>query len=142
MLVRLLYASRAIQPVDHDMLGAILKQSRANNPKTGVTGVLCCCSNTLFLQALEGGRSTVNQLYHKISADPRHGEVMLLSYEEIDARRFASWSMCQVNLSRLNPAVLLKYSATAALDPLHISGKVAMSLLDELVATAAIVGQG
>lgn len=141
MLVRLLYASRAAQPIDHEALSVILKKSRANNPKVGVTGVLCC-SGSLFLQALEGGRGPVNQLYHRIATDPRHGDVELLSYEEIVERRFASWSMGQVNLSRLNPAVMLKYSETATLDPYHISGKVSMSLFDELVATAAVVGQG
>jgi hypothetical protein len=36
--------------------------------------------------------------------------------------------------------LLLKYSATAALDPYAVSGQVSLALFDELVATAAIVG--
>ena len=43
-------------------------------------------------------------------------------------------------LDLLNPALLLKYSATARLDPYAMSGAVALALLDELVATASIVG--
>ena len=140
MLVRLLYASRAAAHVDQDALLAILRQSKTNNPVSGVTGVLCY-SDGIFIQALEGGRAAVNQLYLKIAADPRHTDVVLLSYEEIGERRFAGWAMGQVNMARLNPALLLKYSATATLDPFAVPGAVSMALLDELVATASIVGQ-
>jgi hypothetical protein len=140
MLVRLLYASRAVPAVDHDELLAILRKSKANNPALGITGVLCL-SDGIFLQALEGGRSAVNRLYARIVADPRHTDVELLSYQEIGERRFAGWSMGQVNMARLNRALLLKYSETATLDPFAVSGTVSMALFDELVATASVVGQ-
>jgi Sensors of blue-light using FAD len=139
MLVRLLYASRAAQSVDDDVLDTILKQCRANNPALGVTGVLCF-SGGLFMQVLEGGRGVVNRIYNGIVADPRHSDVVLLSYEEISERRFAGWSMGQVNLARLNPALLLKYSETEALDPYALSGRVSMALFEELVATASVCG--
>jgi len=138
MLVRLLYASRAADAVDADALAAILRQSKANNPAGGITGLLCY-SGGIFMQALEGGRDAVNRLYLRIAADPRHADVLLLSYEEITERRFAGWSMGQVNMARLNPALLLKYSATATLDPYRMSGRTAMALLDELVATASVM---
>lgn len=141
MLVRLMYASRAAESVNQDELVAILKKSKANNPGLGVTGVLCFSSG-IFLQVLEGGRSAVSALYNRIAADPRHHQVELLSYEEIGERRFAGWSMGQVNLSRLNPALLIKYSETATLDPYAVSGAVSMALFEELVATASIMGQG
>ena len=140
MLVRLMYASRSAQPVDHDTLLAILRQSKGNNPALGITGLLCC-SDGIFIQALEGGRSAVNRLYNRIAADPRHNDVLLLSYEEIGERRFAGWAMGQVNMSRLNPALLLKYSATAELDPYSVSGKVSLALFDELVATASVMAE-
>lgn len=140
MLVRLMYASRAVASVDQDALIAILRRSKANNPALGVTGVLCF-SEGIFLQALEGGRSAVNKLYNRIATDARHTQVELLSYEEIGERRFAGWSMGQVNVSRLNPALLLKYSERPALDPYAVSGKVSMALFEELMATASIVGQ-
>ena len=142
MLVRLMYASRAVAAVDQEELVAILKQSKANNPKLGVTGVLCACFDSrVFMQVLEGGRSAVNKLYLRIAADPRHTDVELLSYEEISERRFAGWSMGQVNMARLNPALLLKYSERPTLDPYAVSGAVSMALFDELMATASIVGQ-
>lgn len=140
MLVRLLYASRAVPAVDHDELLAILKKSKANNPALGITGVLCL-SDGIFLQALEGGRGTVNKLYNRIAADARHTDVQLLSYQEIGERRFAGWSMGQVNMARLNRALLLKYSEKATLDPFSVSGAVSMALFEELVATASVVGQ-
>jgi len=141
MLVRLMYASRAVPAVDQEELVAILRKSKANNPKAGVTGVLCF-SEGIFMQVLEGGRTAVNQLYNRIAADARHSDVVLLHYEEIAERRFAGWSMGQVNMARLNPALLLKYSECARLDPFAVSGKVSMALFDELVATAAVMGQG
>ena len=140
MLVRLMYASRAAAGMDHEELLAILRQSRAANPVHGITGVLCF-SEGIFLQVLEGGRSAVNQLYNRIASDTRHTEVTLLCYEEIGERRFAGWSMGQVNMSRLNPALLLKYSERPALDPFTVSGQVSMALFHELMATASIVGQ-
>jgi hypothetical protein len=140
MLVRLMYASRAVAAVDQAQLAAILRKSKGNNPALGITGVLCF-SQGIFLQALEGGRSAVNQLYNRIAADPRHTQVELLCYEEIGERRFAGWSMGQVNLSSLNPALLLKYSEKPALDPFAVSGKVSMALFEELMATASVVGQ-
>jgi hypothetical protein len=135
-----MYASRAVPAIDQDALVAILRKSKANNPAAGVTGVLCF-SEGIFLQVLEGGRSAVSQLYNRIATDDRHTDVTLLCYEEIGERRFAGWSMGQVNMSRLNPALLLKYSERPMLDPFAVSGQVSMSLFQELMATASIVGQ-
>ena len=141
MLVRLLYASRATAALDPEELQGILRQSRSNNPGLGVTGVLCVCpASKIFLQVLEGGRNPVNRLYQRIAADRRHAEVELLAYEEITERRFAGWAMGQVDMSRLNPALLLKHSEKAVLDPYALPGSASMALLQELMATASVVG--
>jgi hypothetical protein len=138
-----MYCSRAAASVDADELTAIVKKSKANNPAEGITGVLCLCTTGgIFMQVLEGGRAQVNRLYNRIVADARHADVMLLSYEEISERMFAGWSMGQVNMSRLNTALVLKYSETATLDPYAVGGKVSLALFNELAATAAVVGQG
>jgi hypothetical protein len=139
MLVRLMYASRAVAAMDPEELHAILRQSRSHNAQHGITGLLCL-SGGIFLQVLEGGRGPVNRLYNRIAADARHSDVELLLYEEISERRFAGWAMGQVNMALLNPALLLKYSATATLDPYSVSGDVSLALFEELVATASIVG--
>lgn len=140
MLVRLVYASRSTQPITPELLGDILTKSRKNNAESGITGVLCVCHGDVYLQALEGGREQVNTLYTKLLADSRHTDVVLLDYAEIRQRRFASWRMGQANLDKLNPAVALKYSETAVVDPYSIPGSVALELLEELMSTAAIVG--
>ena len=139
MLVRLLYASRAADqsPAATD---AILAQSRSHNPACGITGILCY-GGGIFLQALEGGRTQVSELYGHIQKDIRHKDVILLHYEEISERRFGSWTMGQVNIAKLNTSILLKYSETPELDPYSVSGKVSLALLEELMATASIMGR-
>ena len=140
MLVRLLYASRSAQPVTAEVIEAILAQSRAHNPALGITGILCQ-SGDIFMQVLEGGRSAVNELYNQIVRDPRHRDVVVLHYAEVSERRFGGWTMGQVNLSKVNPSTLLKYSEKPALDPYAMSGAASMALLEELIATAQIVGR-
>lgn len=140
MLVRLLYASRAAGAVGAEVIEAILEESRRRNPELGVTGVLCQ-SGDIYLQVLEGGRDAVNRLYNRIVRDPRHRDVVLLDYQEITERRFAAWTMGQVNAARINPSLLLRYSEKAELDPHAMSGKSALALLEELIATAQVVGR-
>ena len=72
--------------------------------------------------------------------DPRHTDVVLLSYEEICERRFGAWSMGKVDMTRLNPALLLRFSETTTLDPYAMSGRASMALFEELVATASVAG--
>lgn len=137
MLVRLMYASRAVPALDDDEIATIVRQSKANNPALGITGVLCV-GDGLFLQLLEGGRAAVSTLYHRIAADPRHTGVELLAFDEIGERGFAGWAMGRVDVSRLNAGLLLKYSEQPRLDPFALSGKSAMALFGELMATASI----
>jgi hypothetical protein len=140
MLVRLLYASRAAAPVTQEIIESILAQSRAQNPALGITGVLCY-GGDVYMQALEGGRDAVNALYMKIVRDTRHRQVVLLHYAEVPERHFSGWTMGQVNLSRVNPSLLLKYSDKPVLDPFSVSGRASLALFEELVATAQIIGR-
>ena len=140
MLVRLLYASRAAEPVPDGLVETIMQQARRNNPELGVTGVLCH-GGDVFLQVLEGGREPVNTLYNRIACDRRHRRVTLLDYEEILERRFSGWTMGQVNLSKVNSSTLLKYSERALIDPYVLSGRTVSALTEELIVTASIVGR-
>jgi len=141
MLVRLLYASRANSPTDASVYDSILEQSRVRNPKLGITGILCFSEN-LFIQVLEGGRDEVCELYNTIVRDGRHQHVRILGFEEIRERRFGSWTMGQVNLAKVNPALLLKYGERAELNPFEGSAHATLALLDELIATALVVSRG
>ena len=139
MLVRLLYASRAVD-TSASAIEAILATSREHNPSCGITGILCY-GGGIFLQAIEGGRSAVSDLYGHIQRDVRHKDVELLHFEEISERRFGGWTMGHVNRSKLNHSILLKYSEKPELDPYSVSGRVSFALLEELMATASIVGR-
>ena len=139
MLVRLLYASRAVD-TSADAIETILAKSRQYNPTCGITGILCY-GGGIYLQAIEGGRIPVSNLYGHIQKDPRHKDVVLLHYEEIEERRFGGWTMGQVNVSKINQSILLKYAEKAELDPYAVSGKVSLALLEELMATASIIGR-
>ncbi|MBH9551682.1 BLUF domain-containing protein [Inhella gelatinilytica] len=136
MLVRLIYASHT--DASEADLAAILRASRAHNTAHGITGLLCH-NDDWFVQVLEGGREAVNVLYNTIVRDPRHRDVTLLAYQEIKERRFAGWAMGQVNLARLNPALVLRYATTTRLDPFELCGESLESLFKELTATGAIV---
>lgn len=141
MLTRLLYASRAVTPLTTPVVDSILEQSRKNNAPHGITGMLCF-SEEIFLQVIEGGRDEVCELFNTIVRDARHVDVRLLSYEEIAERRFGGWTMGQVNIAKVNPSLLLKYSTKATLDPFNCSGHASMALLNELIETAAVVNRG
>ena len=141
MLVRLLYASRPVAPLTTAVVDSILAPSRAHNPRLGITGVLCY-SQDLFLQVLEGSRDAVCELYNTIVRDERHDHVRILSYEEIAERRFGNWTMGHVDVTTVNPSLLLKYAELPVLNPFSCSGKASLALLDELLATAAVIGRG
>ncbi len=143
MLSRLLYASYAVQVMDERMIQSILEQSRARNPEFGITGVLCIDpSRDLFLQAIEGARSAVNQLYANIVQDPRHTQVTLLHYEEIAARSFSAWRMGSIDLGKVNPSVVLRFSPTEHFDPLTTPGAAALALIQELTEGGAATPRG
>ena len=141
MLVRLLYASRSSKPIEPSVIESILSQSRKHNPELGITGILCQ-GGDFYLQVLEGGRDEVNRMYNEIVQDERHRDVILLHFEEVTERRFARWTMGQVNLATVNPSLLLKYCEKPVLNPYAMSGRAALALLEELIATAQIIGRG
>jgi hypothetical protein len=96
-IIELLYASRAaFAPVGgggiEPDVARILAQSRRNNPKHHVGGVLCY-RDGYFFQCLEGEARDVETVYQKIAADPRHQDIKVLSRRPVPSRRFKSWSM-------------------------------------------------
>lgn len=96
-LVRLTYASTAtFEPNESGgievSVGQILAESRRNNKKRRIGGVLHY-GNSYFFQCLEGEREAVSDCYQRISRDSRHQNVETLSFEAIDRRMFPDWSM-------------------------------------------------
>jgi hypothetical protein len=140
MLVRCLYASRSTEAPADRRLDRILEQSRRNNPRAGITGLLCS-ANDVFVQMLEGGRGEVSALFNRISTDPRHRDVTLLAFVEISERRFGNWTMGQVPIDNVNRALLLKYSEKPELDPFRLPAAATMALLEEFASSGAIMGR-
>ena len=129
MLVSLLYVSRAVGPQTTTVTSSILACSRSRNASEGVSGILCQ-GQGLYLQILEGERSSVNRLYAHILRDSRHVDADLLAYEEIDKRSYSQWSMAHVFLSSTDPMVTMNHKD---FDPYAASGKMALQLLKDLV---------
>lgn len=142
MLVRLLYASRALDGIDDALLHSIVERSRANNLDHGITGILCIYPEAgIFLQVLEGARREVNTLYGNLVRDRRHRDVTILHYAEIQERHFSAWRMGSVDLKKVNLSTILRFSEKPVLDPFSMSGAGALALLEELASTAAIVSR-
>ena len=137
MLVQCLYVSRPSGQLDRQQIELILEQSRRNNPRQGITGVLCY-TDQVFIQVLEGGRDEVCELFNEIVRDVRHLDLRILLYQEISERRFSNWTMGQVDVSGINAGLILKYFKSTNIDPYSFSGHATMALIHELVATAAI----
>lgn len=131
MLIRLIYASRArsMGPMD---IKDILASSRRNNAPLGVTGALCL-SNGIFLQCLEGDRTRVNSLYHRILMDSRHHDPAILDFQEIVHRQFGSWSMGLVSTVADNQALFLKYATGAQFDPYEMRPDTLRAFFTELM---------
>jgi hypothetical protein len=135
MLIRIVYLSSAVGPQTGTMTQAILKKSQAWNLANGITGVLCQ-GQGVFLQALEGERKTVTELYTRICADQRHNNVEILHCESILERRYKNWSMALVNLSDIDPSTKIDWPE---FDPYSVTGMLVMARIDELLAEGTVI---
>lgn len=91
-MLSLTYVSSATELFDADDLVGLLEQSRVNNQRRGITGMLLYRDGNI-LQCLEGPEAEVRQAYDVISRDPRHRGVITLVEEEVAERSFTDWSM-------------------------------------------------
>ena len=135
MLIRLVYASTAQSGVDLNEFKRILLQAQTNNHRRDLTGMLAFNSK-IFLQALEGSRDQVNDLYAKLLRDPRHTTVTLLNYKEIEERHWSNWSMGFAAPNTDNRALFLKYSQQSVFNPYNMKADAVEKMLMELASTA------
>jgi hypothetical protein len=135
MLIRLVYASTAQSGVDLNEFKRILLQAQANNHRRDLTGMLAFNSK-IFLQALEGSRDQINDLYARLLRDPRHNAVTLLNYKEIEERHWANWSMGFAAPNTDNRALFLKYSQQSIFNPYNMKADAVEKMLMELASTA------
>jgi hypothetical protein len=88
---QLVYISSVRKQADVDP-PVILAQSRRNNARARVTGLLFF-DGKRFLQALEGDDATVDATFARIQADGRHHALVVLSNRTIETREFGEWAM-------------------------------------------------
>lgn len=135
MLIRVIYISSAVATQTADTAQTILRKAQDNNLANGITGVLCQ-GQGVYLQALEGERSTVTQLYARIYADMRHANVEMIHCESIAGRRYENWSMAHVSLSDVDPETKIVWPE---FDPYYQTGLQVMARIDELLASGTVI---
>jgi hypothetical protein len=91
-LLSLVYVSASSHLMNNAELEEILKKSRENNARLGLTGMLLYYEGA-FMQVLEGSEDPVRGLYTRLGQDPRHHLITLLLEEYIPERNFPDWSM-------------------------------------------------
>jgi hypothetical protein len=95
---RLIYKSLSVDEIpSNEDLKSLTETSAERNKNLGISGLLILSGNQ-FLQVLEGPVGAVNELFIKISKDPRHHKIELINYEYITQRHFEEWNMRLVDL--------------------------------------------
>jgi hypothetical protein len=102
MIYRLVYHSQSrisgsSAEVFRSILG-IVKASRRNNARVGVTGALMFYDGA-FSQVLEGDQAPVKEVFGWIRADQRHDRLSLLSFATTTERAFAKSAMAVIGTS-------------------------------------------
>lgn len=90
-IIGIAYCSKPVS-FSFEQVDDILTTSQENNAGAGITGALIY-DNQTFLQFLEGTHEDIRRVFSRISHDPRHTCIRLLSVRELDDRLFPDWSM-------------------------------------------------
>lgn len=91
-IYQLVYISAAKHDFSEDELQELLIKARENNQQLEISGMLLFHQGS-FIQALEGPKENVENLYEKIGQDNRHTETVVLFRGDLDERNFDGWSM-------------------------------------------------
>lgn len=91
-MFQIVYISTARALITQEVCNDVLRISRANNRRAGISGLLVA-GQQRFLQALEGPTDAVRATFARIVDDPRHFACVVLSERHIDSRQFGDWAM-------------------------------------------------
>lgn len=138
-LCRLIYFSCSGPNLNRAALKDILKKSARNNLEIRVTGALYL-DQRYFFQILEGKRWAVNRLFRKISADPRHNSIGLISFEVVSERLFPAWSMLLLGCDASTRALYQQYCAATTFQPQNMTAAGALAFIQELAGRLQISG--
>jgi hypothetical protein len=101
LLERLVYKSRATEPMGTLELFNLLNQSRQKNARLGITGHLLYADG-MFTQCIEGTTAAIEDLWLSLSKDPRHDAITIVDRSTVYERRFEEWSMAFSSYRYLN----------------------------------------
>jgi len=107
-LHRLYYRSRATPAVKVDLdfvVRQIIVTAIRQNRAVGLTGLLLTVQGN-FIQVLEGNVDAVRGTYARISMDPRHFDLKIISQGPAEQRLFGEWNMCARALAPSDEAIL------------------------------------
>ena len=91
-MIAVIYVSSAAHRMTDAELESILAESRRNNGRDGITGMLLY-SDGNFIQALEGPDAAIDAVLARIAQDPRHEGIITVARYVIGQPQFPSWSM-------------------------------------------------
>ncbi len=115
---------------------AILATSRTRNALDGVTGALMFAGEDIC-QILEGPPDAVEQTFGRISRDPRHHDVVVITRSSPTERLFPDWAMAacgDAEADRMAASTILKRCS----DGDEAAAQDLVELLRRSVATAAL----
>ncbi|RYU76731.1 BLUF domain-containing protein [Hymenobacter persicinus] len=129
------YLSRAVRPLTDQDLQHLLDQSRHDNARNGITGVLFY-SHGNIAQLFEGEDAIADTLFARIAQDGRHSHVRKLIDKPITTRSFSDWSMAFHPLATEGFEALQGFLLPHHIPPAPSSLPIADALLVELVRLA------
>lgn len=137
-LARLIYTSEVVEGFDQLDIESILSVARERNAALNVTGVLFFNSR-YFLQCLEGSRSNINAIYHRILNDSRHTNPVLLDYREIAERDFSAWQMGYLAETQKTRDLYRQFSPVSDFNAYRMSGESCYRLLKHMATSAPML---
>ncbi len=91
-MIRLVFSSSACGPMTQERLLDILRDSRRDNVRDGLTGMLLYREG-VFLQVLEGPAEAVDAALLRSFMNPHHTGEHVIERQAIGKRRFQDWRM-------------------------------------------------
>ncbi|MEO0937729.1 MAG: BLUF domain-containing protein [Pseudomonadota bacterium] len=130
-LTRLVYYSQR-NPSENLDAQQLIETCQRNNRRMNLTGMLHY-NGDHFLQVVEGGRVEVSALYHRISRDPRHSNIILLACNDVRERLFATWSMgLHQGMDDKARQIYLRYFSTDDINPETVNVESLLDVMQDL----------
>jgi hypothetical protein len=133
---RIFYRSRQTPATAADLdfvvqqiIGAAIHRNRVDE----LTGLLLTIQGN-FIQALEGPLEAVRATYARISMDPRHHDLHIISQGPAEQRLFGEWNMCARCLAPSDKAILDMLDGRGVFNPLTLNAPSVQRLLTTVAA--------